>query len=141
MLHVFCVQFYYTFIQGTRSVARILLVEDDEELRKLWALYLAPLGHEIFQAVNGLEALYLAKEQQPDLIVLDLMMPTASGDVVLGFTRSTDELKDITVLVVSAHPELDKLAAEYEADAWLKKPVNVDDFRSVVQRLLAPVTE
>ena len=117
----------------------ILLVEDDGELRTLWELYLEPLGYEIFHAVNGLEALYQVKYQLPDLVVLDLMMPTASGDLVLGFMRSTDELKDIPVLVVSAHQQVEKLAREYEADAWLKKPVGVEDFRNAVQSLLVPI--
>ena len=116
----------------------ILLVEDDGELRKLWELYLIPLGYEVVHAVNGLEALYQAKYHMPDLVVLDLMMPTASGDLVLGFMRSTDELKHIPVLVVSAHQQVEKLARQYEADSWLKKPVGVEEFRSAVQGLLVP---
>jgi CheY-like chemotaxis protein len=117
-------------------VPTILLVEDDAELRKLWELYLTPLGYEVTHAVNGLEALYQAKFQPPDMVVLDLMMPMASGDLVLGFMRSTDELKDIPVLVVSAHPNVEKLAIHYEADAWLRKPVGVEEFRNAVQKLL-----
>jgi DNA-binding response OmpR family regulator len=66
------------------------------------------------------------------------MMPTASGDLVLGFMRSTDELKDIPVLVVSAHHHVEKLAREYEADSWLRKPVGVEEFRNAVQGLLVP---
>ena len=116
----------------------ILLVDDDVELRKLWELYLAPLDYTVLHAVNGLEALYQAKYKQPDVVVLDLMMPMASGDLVLGFMRSTDELKDIPVLVVSAHPNVEELARHYEADAWLRKPVRVEEFRVAVQGLLVP---
>ncbi|HLA45632.1 MAG TPA: response regulator [Aggregatilineales bacterium] len=114
----------------------VLLVEDDSELRKIWEMYLQPFGYEIHHAQNGLEALHLAQENRPDLVVLDLMMPTASGDLVLGFIRSTSELKDTPVLVVSAHQNIASLAEQYEADGFLKKPVNIDEFRDAVRTLM-----
>lgn len=114
----------------------ILLVEDDNELRNLWEITLSQMGFEVYQAANGLEALYQARYHVPDLIVLDLMMPTASGDLVLGYVRSTDELKNTPVLVVSAHADVARLAEQYEADAYLQKPVTIDNFRTMVRRLL-----
>lgn len=118
-------------------MASILLVEDDAELRKLWEIYLKPSGHEIYHAVDGLEALYQAQYYRPDLIVLDLMMPTASGDLVLGFIRSTEALKKIPVLVVSAHHNIVALAEQYEADGYLRKPCSMDEFRRAVNQMLS----
>ncbi|MFP4321227.1 MAG: response regulator [Anaerolineales bacterium] len=114
----------------------ILLVEDDEELRHLWELYLRPLGVAVHHARDGLEALYQAQAHHPDLIVLDLMMPTASGDLVLGFLRSTEDLKQIPVLVVSAHQNIASLAQQYDADGYLQKPVSVEEFRKAVQQMI-----
>jgi CheY-like chemotaxis protein len=118
------------------ALAKILIVDDDEEMRLLWRLYLQPLGHELYEASDGLQALYMLKEHRPHIVVLDLMMPVASGDLVLGFLRSTSELKQILVLVVSAHMNVESLARQYEADAYLQKPVSVDDFRAMVNHLL-----
>src|SRR5262245_3248949 len=117
-------------------MARILIVEDDSELRKLWEIYLKQLGHEVYHAIDGLEALYQARYYVPDLILLDLMMPTASGDLVLGFLRSTDNLKRIPVLVVSAHHNIAELAEQYEADGYLRKPCSRDEFCRAVEAML-----
>lgn len=116
--------------------AIILLVEDDDELRRLYELALLPMGYEIYQATDGLEALYQAKAYRPDLIILDLMMPTASGDLVLGFIRSTEELKNTPVLVVSAHNNIASLAEQYEADGYLQKPVAIDVLREMVKEMI-----
>jgi two-component system alkaline phosphatase synthesis response regulator PhoP len=114
----------------------ILLVDDDEEMRRLWEIALTPMQLPIYHAENGVEALYQARQYQPDLVILDLMMPMASGDLVLGFLRSTDELKKTYVLVVSAHHNIAALAQQYEADGYLAKPVMLDDLRSAVRQLL-----
>jgi CheY-like chemotaxis protein len=117
-------------------MALILLVDDDEEIRRLWEAYLIPMGHEVLHANNGLEALHLAMAKRPELAILDLMMPVASGDLVLGFFRSTEALKKTAVLVVSAHYNVASLAAQYEADGYLQKPVSVLEFRDKVNELL-----
>lgn len=114
----------------------ILLVEDDQELRLLWETGLKSSGYAIHHAVNGLEALYQAQFHQPDLVILDLMMPTASGDLVLGFIRSTEALKHIPVLVVSAHQNVASLARQYEADAYMQKPVSIEDLRREIGKLI-----
>lgn len=119
-----------------QAMSGILLVDDDEELRRLWEIALTPLQCPIYHATNGVEALYLARNHQPNLVILDLMMPMASGDLVLGFLRSTDELKKTYVLVVSAHHNIATLAKQYEADGYLSKPVMLDELRSAVRELL-----
>lgn len=118
-------------------MSNILIVDDDGDLRNIWELYLRRMGHEVHHAVNGVEALYMARDYQPDLVVLDLMMPMASGDLVLGFIRSTDELRRIPVLVVSAHHDLEDLAEQYQADAYLRKPVGMQEFQNAVTALIS----
>ncbi|NDJ75682.1 MAG: response regulator [Chloroflexi bacterium] len=117
-------------------MATILIVEDEEEMQELLQMALKRAGHEVVACLNGVEALYLATYHQPDLIVLDLMMPLASGDAVLGFIRSTDAIKDIPVLIVSAHPNGARLAHQLEADGFLPKPLAMQDLTAQVEALL-----
>ncbi len=117
-------------------MARILIVEDDSELQDMLTLWLKRRGYEVYGAQNGVEALYQAVYYQPDLIILDLMMPLASGDAVLGFIRSTDSLRKTPVLVVSAHPKAAELAAQLEADDFLTKPVELSVLLSRIEQLL-----
>ena len=118
-------------------MANILIVEDDEELQDLLALMLTRQGHDVVRSPNGVDALYQATFHRPDLIVLDLMMPLASGDAVLGFIRSTQELRGTRVLVVSAHPRGSDLASQLDADGFLAKPVDVRTLTDSVAHLLA----
>src|SRR3990172_1153504 len=115
----------------------ILIVEDDSAIQSLLEMTLTRAGYKVYTSANGVDALYQASFYKPDLIVLDLMMPMASGDAVLGFIRSTDALKRTRVLVVSAHPEGAKLAAQLEADGFLAKPVDMRTFANYVGQLLS----
>lgn len=117
-------------------VRRILIVEDDADVRNLLEIYIRPLGCEVIQAVDGLEGLYQAQYYEPDLVILDLMMPIASGDLVLGFIRSTEKLKRIPVIVVSAHANIASLAEQYEADGYLQKPFSPEELRYAVRQFL-----
>jgi DNA-binding response OmpR family regulator len=119
-------------------MATILLVEDDTELVKMLQLGLKRLGHEIISSANGLDAMVQATYTKPDLIILDLMMPWASGDAVLGFVRSTEALKATRVLVMSAHPNGARIAEQLQADCFLAKPVDLGILRENIERLLMP---
>ena len=119
-------------------MATILIVEDDEALVAMLQIALEQMGHNIHACLNGLDALYEASSVQPDLVILDLMMPWASGDAVLGFIRATEGLKDVQVLVLSAHPNARQIAIQLEADDFLAKPVSIQTLRRHVARLLEP---
>jgi CheY-like chemotaxis protein len=121
-------------------MSTILVVDDEPDMIEVWMLFLRRAGHEIVQAYDGLEALYLAQTYLPDLVILDLMMPTAGGDLVLGFLRSTPELKQTPVLVISAHPRGETLARDLEADGFLAKPVELESFQAAVDHLLKTST-
>lgn len=117
-------------------MARILLVDDEPDMVQVWKLFLRRAGHEIEEAHDGLEALHITKTFLPDLIILDLMMPMAAGDLVLGFIRSTEELRSTRVVVISAHPRGGQIAQDLEADGFLAKPVQMDAFQAEVDRVL-----
>jgi CheY-like chemotaxis protein len=118
-------------------MATILIVEDDKEMQALLQIVLSQRGYEVYLSPDGVDALYQATQFRPDLILLDLMMPWASGDAVLGFIRSTDQLKNTRVLIFSAHPNGAQIARQLEADGFLAKPVDMSTLASCVDRLLA----
>lgn len=118
-------------------MATILIVEDDMVLADMYEMVLRRAGYAVHKVVNGVDALYEASAVQPDLIVLDLMMPWASGDAVLGFIRSTDNLKKTQVLVVSAHPDGAKIAGQLDADGFLQKPVDMKVFTNHIDDMVA----
>ena len=74
-------------------MGRVLVVDDDADLRLLWEMYLKRLGHEVYHAVDGLEALYQARYYEPDLIILDLMMPKATGWELLKHLQGDLDLR------------------------------------------------
>jgi DNA-binding response OmpR family regulator len=100
--------------------------------------YISQLHYDVYEAGNGLEGIKLAQALKPDLIILDLMMPVASGDLTLGFVRSTRGLEKTPVIVVSAHPNADRIAEQLHANACLKKPFRLRELAALLQEL-APV--
>lgn len=91
----------------------------------------------MIEACDGLEGVRVALSDRPDLILLDLMMPTASGDSALSFMRGTPSLNDIPIVVVSAHPDVEQIATQLGADSWLAKPIKYDELRRCINQMLS----
>ncbi|TLM97247.1 MAG: response regulator, partial [Actinobacteria bacterium] len=85
----------------SRSMAAILVVEDTDLLRRMYADRLTADGYRVIAAADGLEALSALRSDTPDLILLDLIMPKMSGLEVLELVKKDPRLKDIPVLVLS----------------------------------------
>src|SRR6187549_627557 len=83
-------------------MAKIMLVEDDNNLREIYEARLLAEGYEIVSAEDGEQALALAVKERPDLIISDVMMPKISGFDVLDILRSTPETKDTKVIMMTA---------------------------------------
>ena len=115
--------------------ATILVCDDDPSLRELVRAVLGP-RYRFVEAADGTEALGLAHEEPPDLIVLDVMLPGLSGIEVLEALRNDDELKSIPVVVITAwsHAEIDAQVAG--ADRFVSKPFDPDDLSTAVEELL-----
>jgi CheY-like chemotaxis protein len=118
-------------------MAKILVVEDIPDTRQMMVDLLENLGHVVSQARDGVEGVRVAITDRPDLILLDLMMPTASGDSALSFMRGTPDLSSIPIIVVSAHPDVEQIATQLGADAWLAKPVMYDELRRCINKVLS----
>ncbi len=121
-------------------MAKILLVEDDNNLREIYEARLQAEGYDIVSARDGEEALVVAKSQQPDLIISDVMMPKISGFEMLDILRNTDSLKHVKVIMLTAlgQAEDQTRADSLGADRYLvKSQVTLEDIVNVSQQLLA----
>jgi len=123
---------------------RILVVDDEPDITALVAYHLAKASYRVTTAANGRDALRAAREERPDLIVLDLMLPGLSGYEVLAELRRQDETKDIGVIVLTARKdEPDRIKGlSLGADDYLPKPFSPPELvlrvGAVLRRLAAP---
>jgi CheY-like chemotaxis protein len=122
-------------VHGEREAKTILVCEDDENLRQLIRAVLGA-GYRIVEAHDGDQAVMLAHEHHPDLIILDLMMPRMSGLEVLTHLREESPPGDAHILVMSAWPNSEGAAKVAGADSYLPKPFNPDDLVSIVTEVI-----
>jgi CheY-like chemotaxis protein len=117
------------------DTATILVCDDDPSLRELVRAVLGP-RYRFIEAADGTEALVAARELDPDLIVLDVMLPGLSGIEVLEEIRNDEKLKEMLVVVITAwsHAELDARVAG--ADRFVSKPIDPDELSNAVEELL-----
>lgn len=113
---------------------RILVVDDDPNIRRLIIAALKREGYVFTQAANGQEALDSMRADRPDVVVLDLMMPLVSGWEVLEQRMKDAQLMRIPIILVSANrgPEIAS-AVDRGICAFLPKPFDIDVLRSLVQ--------
>lgn len=120
-------------------MAKVLLVEDDNNLREIYQARLMAEGYDIVAAQNGEEALVMAKQNKPDLIISDVMMPRISGFEMLDILRNTDELKSTKVIMLTAlgQAEDQTRADNLGADKYLvKSQVTLEDIVNAAKELL-----
>ncbi len=120
-------------------MSKVLLVEDDNNLREIYEARLAAEGYDIITAQNGEEALVVAKQNKPDLIISDVMMPRISGFEMLDILRNTDELRDTKVIMLTAlgQAEDQVRAGKLGADKYLvKSQVTLEDIVNTAKELL-----
>lgn len=123
---------------------RILVVDDEPDITALVAYHLAKASYRVLTAGNGRDALRAAREERPDLIVLDLMLPGLTGYEVLAELRRQEETKDIGVIVLTARKEEpDRIKGlSLGADDYLPKPFSPPELvlrvGAVLRRLAAP---
>lgn len=113
----------------------ILIVDDDRELRALVQSYLVQEGFRVVSAPNGREALFVAREQKPDLIILDLMMPEVGGH---DFMRIYGKEAETPIILLTARlGENDKvLGLELGADDYVTKPFSLRELTARVRAVL-----
>lgn len=121
-----------------RGTPLVLVADDEEDIRALVAFRLQRAGYDVITAADGAEALTLATTRFPDLIVLDMMMPKATGLEVTRSLREQDSTKDIPVILLTARAQEADVASGFAAgaDDYVKKPFSPMDLQLRVQALL-----
>ena len=108
---------------------RILVVDDDDDIREVLGLILRSQGYEVDEAVDGLDALSRLQADEgalPSVIVLDLMMPRLDGEGFMRALMREPRLRDIPVWIISGHAEACDKATELGARGCLLKPIDLD---------------
>lgn len=113
------------------SRGKILVVEDDSEVRRLYAIGLNQRGFEVKLAANGAEAVERIATENPDIILLDWMMPLMGGSEVLSHL---EDGRDVQVIVISGYPPPNGEAHDRRIARWLVKPVTIEDVVSEIER-------
>lgn len=120
-------------------MAKILIAEDERDIRDLVAFTLRFAGHEVFAASNGEEAVELAPKVNPDLILMDVRMPRMTGYEACKVMKSNSALKDIPVVFLSAKGQESEIQQGLDAGAedYFLKPFAPDDLTIRVKAILA----
>ena len=120
-------------------MAKILIAEDERDIRDLVAFTLRFAGHEVFAASNGEEALEMAPNVNPDLILMDVRMPRMTGYEACKAMKQNPDLKDIPVVFLSAKGQENEIQQGLEAGAekYLLKPFAPDQLTTQVKEILA----
>lgn len=114
---------------------KILVVDDEELLVKGIRFNLQKEGYEVISGYNGAEAVMLAKNENPDLVILDVMMPELDG---FGACEKIREFSDVPIILLTAKSDdMDKLMGfDYGADDYLTKPFNILELKARIKALL-----
>lgn len=120
------------------TVQKILVVEDDPITAKLTARLLQRAGYEVTVAHDAPEALTFIAEQRPDLIILDVMLPSMNGYEICRMLRSEADMKQLPILMFTAldRPGEQRQGFQAGADAYLTKPVHSQELLNQVRSLL-----
>lgn len=111
---------------------KVLLVEDNADVRRLYAIGLNQRGFEVKLAANGAEAVDRVASERPDYILLDWMMPLMDGSEVVERLDGQDGTSDIEIIVISGQPAPSALPRRIRS--WLTKPLTVDELVTEITR-------
>ena len=123
---------------GVRMTKKVLIVEDNELNMKLFHDLLEAQGYEILQTREGLQALSIAREHRPDLILMDIQLPEISGLEVTKWLKEDDDLSHIPVVAVTAFAMKgdEERIREGGCEAYISQPISVSHFLDTIRRLL-----
>lgn len=124
---------------STNGPAKTVLVVEDNELNmKLFHDLLEAHGYNILQTKDGMEALRMAREHKPDLILMDIQLPEVSGLEVTKWIKEDEDLKSIPVIAVTAFAMKgdEEKIRNGGCEAYIAKPISVTDFLDTVRKFL-----
>lgn len=130
---------FLDFWQGKPEMDKIVLIVDDELMtRNLLRLMLETAGFKVIEASDGFEAITKAKTEQPDLMILDVMMPDLDGYDVCRTLRHDEEMVDLPIIMLSAKPVsiAQRESLDAGADKFLSKPISRDALVACIKEVL-----
>ena len=119
----------------------VLLIEDDPDLVELLTYNLNKAGYEVLSAFSGVQAIWsTVAKNRPDCILLDLMMPSPDGYEICDFLKSSEDYRDIPIIIISARgaPQDIEKAINLGADVFLVKPFSIDSLLGLVGKYSTP---
>jgi CheY-like chemotaxis protein len=122
----------------SHNVVKVLLVEDTEDNRQMMRRLLEMSGYRVVEAINGVEAVKLASEEKPGIILMDLSLPLIDGLTATRRIRCLPGLSKVPIVAVSAHDTADFHSEALAAgcNAYVTKPIDYPELEEVVNRLL-----
>jgi len=116
----------------------VLIVEDNELNMKLFHDLLEAQGYATLQTKDGREALQLARDHRPDLVLMDIQLPKVSGLEVTKWIKEDDDLRDIPVIAVTAFAMKgdEEKIRQGGCEAYIAKPISVSEFLQTVQKFI-----
>lgn len=123
------------------SLAKILVVEDNQDNREMVVKVLKFNGYEAVEAVDGEEAIEKARTQDPDLILLDIYLPKIDGYEVTRRLKGDTSLKNIPIIALTAHAMKGNMEEALAAgcDGYIPKPIDVRELPRQIQHFLKPL--
>ena len=117
---------------------RILIVEDNGDMRDFLRRVLACHGYAHLEAADGIEGMEIAQRDHPDLILMDMSLPELDGFEATRRLKADKETQHVPIIAVTAHacPADEKRALEAGCDAYLSKPYSLREFLDIVQKFL-----
>jgi two-component system cell cycle response regulator DivK len=125
-------------VRHSAMTKTILIVEDNELNMKLFHDLLDAHGYKTLQTRNGMEALALAREHRPDLILMDIQLPEVSGLEVTKWLKEDDQLRKIPVVAVTAFAMKgdEERIREGGCEAYISKPISVSTFLETIRQFI-----
>ena len=121
-----------------RAARKVLIVEDNDLNMKLFNDLLEAHGYRTLQTKDGIEALRMARQHRPDLILMDIQLPEVSGLEVTKWLKEDDDLRSIPVIAMTAFAMKgdEEKIREGGCEAYIAKPISVASFMRTVERFL-----
>ena len=117
---------------------KILVIDDDIAINELIKINLELSGYKVISALDGIKGFALCKQELPDIVILDVMMPDVDGYTVAKHIRENSSTKDIPILMLTALGQLDDKVKGFDigVDDYLVKPFEIDELKVRVRALL-----
>ena len=115
---------------------KVLIIEDETELLTILQIRLSHDNYEVFAASDGDSGLELAIEVQPDIILLDIMMPGKDGITLLREFKADDTICDIPIIIVTARDRMEDSCIIEGASGFLTKPFEFSELKENIQHIL-----